>query len=117
VICSPNVIHLFGLYTSSNGLRFIVMEFMRSGSLLAALKQHRDEIQLRHQLKMMAQVCSGMVYLSEKQIIHRDLAARNILAEREDDKWMCKVSDFGLAKAMQSSTSQQVDEVSIPVKW
>ena len=36
-----------------------------------------------------------MEYLEKHRIVHRDLAARNILL---DDKMICKISDFGLAR-------------------
>ena len=41
------------------------------------------------------EICKGMIFLGQRQIIHRDLAARNILL---DENEVAKISDFGMAK-------------------
>ncbi|CAG0887734.1 unnamed protein product [Cyprideis torosa] len=63
----------------------------------------------------------GMEYVASKQIVHRDLAARNILL---DDRGVCKISDFGLARHMKERSDMyslfhyQVNTVRpLPVRW
>lgn len=50
------------------------------------------------------------------QIVHRDLATRNVLVT---DEWVCKVSDFGFARALDagSLTYERKSERPLPVRW
>ena len=50
-----------------------------------------------------------MDYLSKKDIIHRDLAARNCLL---DNQMTLKISDFGLAKHIDSAYEKETDSFS-----
>ena len=52
----------------------------------------------------MLEISNGMKYLSEMGYVHRDLAARNILI---DDKFICKISDFGLSRVLEDASNDQ----------
>jgi serine/threonine protein kinase len=43
----------------------------------------------------MLEVCSALIYMTQKGYVHRDIAARNVLLNSER---MAKVSDFGLCR-------------------
>ena len=51
-------------------------------------------------LDMCFQICCGMQYLEQHNVIHRDLAARNCLV---GDKQVVKICDFGLARYDESA--------------
>ncbi|CAF5074902.1 unnamed protein product, partial [Rotaria sp. Silwood1] len=66
------------------------------------------------------QIIDAMSYLETKLIIHRDLAARNCLIN--DNKNIVKVSDFGMARQMSSSSSssmfyQEKYDKPFPLRW
>lgn len=57
----------------------------------------------------------GMDYLGTKNIVHRDLAARNILVV---DNNHVKISDFGLARVMESNYYiLKTPNRELPMKW
>ena len=60
------------------------------------------EVKISHieQVQIAKQVCSGMVYLSDRKFVHRDLASRNCLL---DANGSCKIADFGLSQRVYSS--------------
>lgn len=72
----PNVLHLFGIYSSSADDKFMVLEYLNKGSLLSVLKIHGDELNPLHLLRFIAQSAAGMVYVHEKRIVHKDISAR-----------------------------------------
>ena len=65
----------------------------------------RRIFRMNYILNYMYQVSDGMNYLHEKKIIHRDLALRNILIT---SKTVCKISDFGLSRVVESSNYYHV---------
>jgi len=56
-----------------------------------------------------------MIYLESQGIVHRDMAARNVLVS--SDLKAIKVSDFGLATALESTYYNGSKEKPLPVKW
>ncbi|CAH1258745.1 RET [Branchiostoma lanceolatum] len=125
------LVRMLGCCTISDPL-LLIMEYMENGDLAKFLRKHHDDFHSdgpcpgdhRGQLcltpKQLAafahDTARGMGYLESQKIVHRDLAARNILL---DDQFMCKVSDFGLARAMYDSESYVIQDKSrpLPVFW
>ena len=65
------------------------------------------------------QVCSGMVYLSDRKYVHRDLASRNCLM---DANGTVKIADFGLSRRIFATNGgndyyRGDDEDAIPIRW
>ncbi|KAI8072468.1 hypothetical protein BC940DRAFT_330616 [Gongronella butleri] len=72
----------------------IFLEYVSGGNVATRLALHGgfDERLVRHFTR---QICQGLAYLHDRQILHRDIKAANILVEADG---ACKISDFGLSK-------------------
>ena len=112
-----NIVRLFGIYKE-----YIVMEYVSHGNVIQYIqKEHIGDVELL--IKMSKQICSGMIYLQENNIIHRDLAARNILIDLKSNSLhssqpeiIVKISDFGLSRFV--LTGQYISSNAIfPIRW
>ena len=72
-----------GNYTFSKSLLlkriYFEVKIFLGGSLLTYLKNNKNTITQKEQLRMCKDAAAGMRYLESKSCIHRDLAARNCL--------------------------------------
>ncbi|WOL15548.1 serine/threonine-protein kinase STY46-like [Canna indica] len=73
----------------------IVTEYMHEGNLYDYLHKHHNVLELSMLLKFAIDVCKGMDYLHQNNIIHRDLKTANLLI---DSNLVVKVADFGVAR-------------------
>ncbi|KAL2936994.1 Serine/threonine-protein kinase STY46 [Bienertia sinuspersici] len=89
-----NVVQFIGACTKPPSL-CIVTEFMSGGSVYDYLHKHKGTFKLPSLLKVAIDVCKGMNYLHQNNIIHRDLKAANLLM---DENEVVKVADFGVAR-------------------
>jgi tetratricopeptide (TPR) repeat protein/tRNA A-37 threonylcarbamoyl transferase component Bud32/TolB-like protein len=95
----PNILPIYEVGESEDGLPFFTMKFAGGGSLLdshAAL--HRDP---RRSAALMAKVARAVQYAHGQGILHRDLKPGNILLDGRGEPL---VSDFGLAKWLDTSS-------------
>src|SRR5216117_3745602 len=95
----PNILPIYEVSESENGLPFFSMKFATSGSLHDAAPSLRDEP--RKCAQLMAKVARAVEYAHGRGILHRDLKPGNILL---DDRGEPMVSDFGLAKWLNANT-------------
>jgi serine/threonine protein kinase len=65
------------------------------------------------------QTATGMQYLESQKIIHRDLALRNLLITDQTgtEKYLVKISDFGLGRVLNNQEYYTSKETKFPVKW
>jgi len=89
----PNILPIYEVSESEEGLPFFSMKYAEGGSLRAAAPALRANP--RECGRLMAKVARGIAYAHGKGILHRDLQPGNILLDENGEPM---VSDFGLAK-------------------
>ncbi|TIB04695.1 hypothetical protein E3P96_01526 [Wallemia ichthyophaga] len=83
---------------------YLVIEFAAGGDLLDYII-NRGGLSEREARDIARQMCAAMAYTHEKGITHRDLKPENILLCTKDVELpQIKITDFGLAKAVDSQT-------------
>ncbi|XP_074872589.1 tyrosine-protein kinase receptor UFO isoform X2 [Carettochelys insculpta] len=121
----PNVMKLLGVClqsTESEGYPspVVILPFMKHGDLHSFLLYSRlgeSPVYLPAQtlVRFMADIASGMHYLSSRNFIHRDLAARNCMLNENMN--VC-VADFGLSKKIYNGDYYRQGRIAkMPVKW
>ena len=94
----PNILPIYEVSESEDGLPFFSMKFAEKGSLRENVASLRDEP--RKCVQLMAKVGRAVEYAHSRGVLHRDLKPGNILL---DDRGEPLVSDFGLAKLLDAN--------------
>ncbi len=105
VMDHPNVARVFDAGTTTRGLPYFVMEFVRGEPITTYCD--RNTLSTQRRLELFAQACDAIEHAHSKGIIHRDLKPSNILVGGDSDKAIVKVIDFGIAKAISSLAEQR----------
>src|ERR671936_3100233 len=96
----PNILPIYEVGESHDGLPFFSMKFAGGGSLLEAASTLRSEP--RRAVALMAKVARAVQYAHEQGILHRDLKPGNVLLDGRGEPL---VSDFGLAKWLEPTSN------------
>ena len=102
----PNIVEVYDV-GEDNGQYYIVMEYIEGKQLKQLLKK-RGKLTLTEVVDIMMQVTDGMSVAHDAYIIHRDIKPQNIMIE---DNGMVKITDFGIAMAMNSTQMTQTNSV------
>jgi len=110
VLASLNHSHIAQIYglEESNGTQFLVLELVDGESLDRRIA--RGLIPVDEALGIAKQIAEALEAAHEKGVIHRDLKPANIALTKDGH---VKVLDFGLAKAVES-TSAALDMINSP---
>src|SRR5262245_1880078 len=95
----PNILPIYEVSESEDGLPFFSMKLAGGGSLQNALPAFCDKP--RKCLQLMAKVARAVEYAHSRRVLHRDLKPGNILLDEHGEPL---VSDFGLAKWLNTNT-------------
>jgi serine/threonine protein kinase len=98
---SPYIVRVFQVGAEEN-LYFIQMEFVEGESLAQKLKREAP-LPLETALLYLYQISMGLAAAHQANIVHRDIKPENILIS--SNKGLLKITDFGLAKSLQSSAN------------
>ncbi|KAF7822917.1 serine/threonine-protein kinase EDR1-like isoform X1 [Senna tora] len=110
----PNVILFLGACTKPPRLS-MVTEYMEMGSLyyLIHLSGQKKKLSWRRRLKMLRDICRGLMCIHRMKIIHRDLKSANCLVNKH---WTVKICDFGLSRIMTDSPMKDSSSAGTP-EW
>lgn len=95
----PNIVNVYDV-GEENGVHYIVMELVQ-GITLKHYIERKGTLDIREVLNISVQVASGMGAAHANRIIHRDIKPQNVIMSRDGK---VKVTDFGIAKAADSTT-------------
>ena len=95
----PNILPIYEVSESEEGLPFFSMKYATGGSLRIAAPTLRESP--RECVRLMAKVARAIAYAHGKGVLHRDLQPGNILLDENGEPM---VSDFGLAKWLDQSS-------------
>ena len=102
----PNIVSIYDV-GNEDGIYYIVMEYIE-GKTLKQLLQKRGALTLNEVIDIMTQLTDGLAHAHEAYIIHRDIKPQNIMIE---DNGLVKITDFGIAMALNSTQLTQTNSV------
>ena len=102
----PNIVEMYDV-GEDNGTYFIVMEYIEGRTLKQLLKK-RGSLTSPEVVDIMLQLTDGIAHAHDMYIIHRDLKPQNIMIS---DDGKIKITDFGIAMAMNSTQVTQTNSV------
>ncbi|QNF29488.1 MULTISPECIES: Stk1 family PASTA domain-containing Ser/Thr kinase [Metabacillus] len=105
-LAHPNVVSIYDV-GEEDGIYYIVMEYV-DGQTLKQYIQQFAPIHPRKAVNIMVQIVSAIQHAHDNHIIHRDIKPHNILIDHHGN---VKVTDFGIAMALSSTTITQTNSV------
>ena len=102
----PNIVQIYD-FDQEDGQYYIVMEYVE-GKTLKQLLKRRGSLTITEVIDIMSQLTDGMAHAHDSYIIHRDIKPQNIMIL---DNGMIKITDFGIAMALNSTQLTQTNSV------
>ena len=91
-----NIVQFYG-YEETNSKLYIMMEYLKYGTLSEYMKKNKGKISEENASIIIQKLLSATDYLHNKQICHRDIKPENIMFSEENNLNSIKLIDFGLS--------------------
>lgn len=95
----PNIVNIYDVGTDDD-IYYIVMEYVKGKTLKQYIKENKF-LKNSEVIKFSKQIALALKHAHNNHIVHRDIKPHNILIT---DDGRVKVADFGIARAITSST-------------
>ncbi len=102
----PNIVEIYDV-GEDEGNFYIVMEYIE-GKTLKQLIKKRGVLSLSETMDIMLQLLDALAQAHDSYIIHRDIKPQNIMIK---DSGLVKITDFGIAVAINSAQLTQTNSV------
>ena len=102
----PNIVEMYDV-GEDDGDFYIVMEYVE-GKNLKQLVKRRTKLSVPEVIDIMKQLTDGIAHAHDSFIIHRDIKPQNMLIL---DSGLVKITDFGIAVALNSTQLTQTNSV------
>jgi eukaryotic-like serine/threonine-protein kinase len=98
----PNIARLFEGGTTTDGLPYFVMEYIKG----LTLNEYCDErkLSIKQRLELFRTICLAVQHAHQNLVIHRDIKPTNILVTEDGTP---KLLDFGIAKILLSDSDAE----------
>ncbi|KAJ4907350.1 Protein kinase superfamily protein [Raphanus sativus] len=110
----PNVVLFLGACTKPPRLSMIT-EYMELGSLyyLIHMSGQKKKLSWHRRLRMLRDICRGLMCIHRMKVVHRDLKSANCLVDKH---WTVKICDFGLSRIMTDENMKDTSSAGTP-EW
>ena len=106
LLSHPNIVQIYDV-GEDDGNFYIVMEYIK-GTTLKQLIKKRGHLSVPEVIDITSQLTDGLAHAHDSYIIHRDIKPQNIMVL---DDGMAKITDFGIAMALNASDLTQTNSV------
>jgi len=110
----PNIITVTDFGRTAQGQLFLVMELLHGPSLAEVIRpanvddKHGQPLGTQRSVHVIRQVLRALEHAHASGVVHRDLKPENIvLVQRDDDKDVVKLLDFGIAKISEGESKRE----------
>ncbi len=100
----PNIVNMYDV-GQEDDIHYIVMEYV-DGETLKNRIRREGRLSMEEAVRIASEICSALQHAHDNNIVHRDIKPQNILINKEGT---AKVADFGIARAVTSSTVTMAD--------
>jgi serine/threonine protein kinase len=100
----PNIVSFHGIEYQHGG-RYIVIDYCQGGTLRQLLDS-KTKLSLFQTLGLVLDTLQGLEHIHQHRIIHCDLKPENILLDVTAQGWMAKIADFGIARFLGPTDTQ-----------
>jgi serine/threonine protein kinase len=101
-----NIVTVYAL-DDLDGFPYMVMEYLE-GKSMAEMINSREQIPLVDKIGLVCQVCDGLQYAHDRNVIHRDIKPANILVLKDG---VAKIVDFGIARVGQNESLTRTGQI------
>jgi serine/threonine protein kinase len=91
-----NIVTIYD-YGEEAGQKFIAMQYIQGTTLSKLIQNEKKYLDYARIIGITKQICRGLKYAHQNEIVHRDIKSGNIMVEPGDKVY---ISDFGIAKVI-----------------